>query len=189
MTFTPTSLITPSPITLIGELHGQSVRACLEHVLVPMATARPGDPVAVRDVGVYLDGAPHINASLFIRRTEEGFVEQRLCELPKRMQKRCAEALGRISNDWEIYQDICGADHRLLEDGDTGLEMVRFLNGLGFIRCGKVRRFGERARLGPRSVCALMTEGRHTWRPAPPKFESHALIEAWQQMVSGAGCK
>ena len=86
--------MTTLPIAFVGQLHGRSVRMCLERVLTPMTEALPGDIVAVRESGLYLDNASFINSSQFLLRTQKGFLQLRLSDLPEKKHRICAEALG-----------------------------------------------------------------------------------------------
>ena len=182
--------MTTLPIAFVGQLHGQSVRTCLERVLAPMTEALPGDIVAVRESGLYLDNAPFINSSQFLLRTQKGFLQLRLSDLPEKKHRICAEALGRLSNDWELYGDLAVVDEGKLldEDGGTAIEVVRFLNGVGIIRSAHSRVFGEAFSSCPGSISALVTEGSAEGRPASSEPERNALYSAWQQIISGRGC-
>ena len=182
--------MTTLPIAFVGQVHGRSVRMCLERVLTPMTEALPGDIVAVRESGLYLDNASFINSSQFLLRTQKGVLQLRLSDLPEKKHRICAEALGRLSNDWELYGDLAEVDEGQLldEDGGAAIEVVRFLNGVGIVRSAHNRVFGEAVSSCPGSISALVTEGSDESRPAPSEPERNALYAAWQQIISGRDC-
>ncbi|MGX9857536.1 hypothetical protein ACR03S_19275 (plasmid) [Limimaricola variabilis] len=120
-----TNFVSPTcSILPVRELHGRTPKAMLADTLVPLSLAAPGEIVAIRRQGWWIENSPNITATTYVVRTHDGFEDVRLCDLEDSIRDDARCCAVRLHNDYEIYQEVPDEFFEHAETAPTRFEVI-----------------------------------------------------------------
>lgn len=131
------------PIMPVQELHGRTPKTHLARALAPARSVRPGDIVALRQVGCMMNHGMLIGGTTFIAMSEDGsgFVDLRLSELPRGRKSQAMQCMRAIDHDWEILEEFPSEFLKPGEIGPARLELLHCPGALMFLWLDEPRAF------------------------------------------------
>lgn len=125
------------PLYELRQLHGTKAKSWIAPSFARPGSDRPGDIVGTRQTGILNDDAVFYESGFtFIVRTEDGYEEQPLHELPPCRVQAASMCFAAIMDDDLIFEEVCGFEPYLseLHPEFQRFEVYRFRDALGLMR-------------------------------------------------------
>ena len=133
------------PLYELRQLHGGKAKSWIAPTFARPGSARPGEIVATRQTGILGDCATFYENNFgFIVRTEDGYEELALHELPLRAREAASPCRRAIRDDHLIFEEVCGFEPYFSEELHPEFqqfEVYRFRDALGLMRLPAPRMF------------------------------------------------